>query len=94
MDEDESHFTRHDFLRVDTYSIKSENNNLIYAILKAKDAGRDTPRTKTNKKPMDEDVESWEDWRTYPSFDNLDCFTKGDGLELMGFLVHNFGVGL
>lgn len=39
---------------------------------------------------MTELVESWDDWQSYPNFQEVTSFTEGHGLELIGYLVHNF----
>lgn len=90
QNDDALSYTRHDFLCIDTKSVKSNNNDLIHRILEAQSSGRPAPRTDKTKRNMTEDVENWDDWKDYPSFPKVECFTNGEGLELMGYLVHNY----
>lgn len=72
-------YTRIDFLRFDTDSIKSEGNQTLYENLQ-----------KLNQKGKTGDgVETWEDWANYPLLDEIDD-SSDEAIDMIAWLIHNF----
>lgn len=78
-------FRRHDFLLFATKSIHSNGNQRLFQRLKnAELRGQDTAA-------VEDEVEEWEKWMTFPNFEQIDSVSEGHGLKMVAWLIHTFG---